>query len=85
MDKFKRANDYFHAWIKSNGRFDLNDLADRAGVSAELDHIRKDVLALLEDETCVAESYEIFCEEKAVQEKPFVTDYLLELTKRYFG
>lgn len=85
MEKFKKANGYLHAWIKSNGRFDLNDLADRAGVSAELEFVRNDVLALLEDETCISEGYEIFCDEQAIKEKPFITDYLLELTKRYFS
>jgi hypothetical protein len=44
MEKIEKATSYLEAWIASNGRFDLEDAADRAGVLDELDFVRKDLL-----------------------------------------
>ena len=85
MDKFEKANGYLAAWIRSNGRFDLNDLADRAGVRKELDYIRNDLLEMLDDREIMAEAYEIYHDQQYVNKPGLISDWLKELTDRYFA
>jgi hypothetical protein len=84
MERFQKATDYLAAWIRTGGRFDLNDLCDRTGCTKELEFLRNDLLELLADKTITAEAYEIYSRENAPKE-PLCSDWLKELTERYFG
>jgi hypothetical protein len=70
-------------WIRSNGRFDLNDVADRAGVLPELEFLKKEYCELLYDDLNNAE-LEVFFD--AQQEKAAVKkgSWFRELLDRWF-
>lgn len=88
MEKFLKACGYVRAYIASNGRFDLLDVADRAGLAAEVEFVKKELLALLDDEINNIELYEFFAEEQlgAEQAKPMpgLIAWAKALTNRYF-
>ena len=84
--KLKTAQGYIRAWIANGGRFDLNDVADRMGVTLELNFVRDALLEILDDEELFDIDFERFLEEKASKEKKFpCSDWLKELTDRYFS
>lgn len=85
--KVKQAAGYLAAWIRTSGRFDLKDLADRAGVADELEFVAADVLELLDDQDYLFDLQDLYTNSKVQEEKkvPFITEYLRELTGRYFG
>lgn len=84
MEKFQKATNYLAAWIRSGGRFDLDDVCDRTGCIKELEYLRNDVLELLGDQAITDEAYENYNYENAPKE-PLCSDWLRELTNRYFG
>jgi hypothetical protein len=83
--KINKAAGYLAAYIRSNGRFDLGDLADRAGVSDELAFVTSDLLEVLEDDIYLLDLEEAYQEAKQEQKAGPVSDWLKELTDRYFG
>ena len=84
MEKFQKATDYMAAWIRTGGRFDLDELCDRTGCTKELEFVRSDLLELLGDQSYTEDAYEIYREETAPVQ-PLCSDWLGELTQRYFG
>lgn len=89
MEKFLKACGYVRAYIASNGRFDLLDVADRAGLAEEVAFVKKELLALLDDEINNIELYEFFCDEQYREQqpelKPGLAGWVQGLTSRYFG
>lgn len=89
MEKFLKAAGFVRAYIASNGRFDLLDVADRAGLAPEVEFIKKELLALLDDEMNNVELYEFFCDEQYREQqpelKPGLGGWVQALTGRYFG
>lgn len=85
--KIKKAAGYLAAYVRSNGRFDLRDLADRAGVSEELAFVTEDLLDLLEDEDYLHDLSDVYEQAKLDAERsaPLISPWLKELTERYFG
>ena len=85
--KIERAAGYLAAYIRTNGRFDLQDVADRAGVGKELEFLTQDVLQLLEDKDYLFELEDMRLRQEAreVAKAPLVSDWLKELTSRYFS
>lgn len=65
--KLHQAAHYLAEWIDSNGRFDLMDVADRAGVLSELEFLKKEYYELLYDDENNSELEEFFC---AQQKEP---------------
>lgn len=59
--KLHQAAHYLAEWIDSNGRFDLMDVADRAGVLSELEFLKKECYELLYDDENNSELEEFFC------------------------
>ncbi len=58
--KIHQAAHYLAEWIRSNGRFDLMDVADRAGVLPELEFMKKEYYELLYDDRNNFELEEFF-------------------------
>lgn len=58
--RLQQAAHYLAEWIKSNGRFDLMDVADRAGVLPELEFLKKEYYELLYDDLNNCELEEFF-------------------------
>ena len=58
--KLHQAAHYLAEWIKSNGRFDLLDVADRAGVLPELEFLKREYYELLYDDLNNFELEEFF-------------------------
>lgn len=58
--KLHQAAHYLAEWIKSNGRFDLADVADRAGVLPQLEFLKKECYELLYDDLNNFELEEFF-------------------------
>ena len=83
--KINKAAGYLAAYIRSNGRFDLKDLADRAGVSDELAFVTNDLLEVLEDDIYLLDLEEAYEEAQPEKKAGPVSDWLKELTDRYFG
>lgn len=83
MEKFIKAAGFLRSYIASNGRFDLLDVADRAGLSAEVEFIKQELLALLDDELNTIELYEIYSDELlAAKKEP--KSWVEALTSRWF-
>ena len=87
ISKTERAAGYLAAYIRTNGRFDLQDVADRAGVGKELAFVAQDILELLEDKAYLFDLEDLYLQEEAQEaaKLPLVSDWLKELTGRYFG
>lgn len=88
MQKFLKACGFVRAYIASNGRFDLLDVADRAGLAEEVAFVKKELLALLDDEVNNIELYEFFVDEQNLakdQLKPGLAGWVKALTGRYFA
>lgn len=85
--KTERAAGYLAAYIRTNGRFDLQDVADRAGVGKELEFLTQDILELLEDKDYLFELEDMRLHREAQEgsKAHLVSDWLKELTSRYFG
>ena len=85
--KTERAAGYLAAYIRTNGRFDLQDVADRAGVGKELAFLTQDILELLEDKDYLFDLEDLYQHQEAKEavKLPLVSDWLKELTDRYFG
>lgn len=86
ISKTERAAGYLAAYIRTNGRFDLQDVADRAGVGKELAFVTQDILELLEDKGYLFDLEDLYLEQEAKEtvKLPLVSDWLKELTNRYF-
>jgi len=83
MEKFLKAAGFVRSYIASNGRFDLLDVADRAGLASEVEFIKQELLALLDDELNTVELYEVYSDELlAVKEEP--KSWVEALTSRWF-
>lgn len=82
MEKFLKAAGFLRSYIASNGRFDLMDIADRAGLSEEVDFLKQELVALLDDELNTVELYEVYCDEKLEQKAP--KSWVEALTSRWF-
>lgn len=82
MEKFLKAAGFLRSYIASNGRFDLMDIADRAGLSEEVDFLKQELLALLDDELNTVELYEVYCDENLEQKAP--KSWIEALTSRWF-
>lgn len=65
--RLHQAAHYLAEWINSNGRFDLLDVADRAGVLAELEFLKTEYYELLYDDLNNFELEEFF---NAQQQEP---------------
>ena len=87
ISKTERAAGYLAAYIRTSGRFDLQDVADRAGVGKELEFLTQDILELLEDKDYLfdLEDMRLHQEAREAAKPPLVSDWLKELTSRYFG
>lgn len=78
--KLHKAAHYLAEWINSNGRFDLIDVADRAGVLPQLEFLKTEVFELLYDDENNFELEEFF---EAQQEKEDTT-WFRQLLNRWF-
>ena len=87
ISKTERAAGYLAAYIRTNGRFNLQDVADRAGVGKELKFLTQDILELLEDKDYLFELEDMRLRQEAREaaKAPLVSDWLKELTSRYFS
>lgn len=64
-DNMIRASHFLGEWINSAGRFDLNDVADRAGVLPEVEFLKDEIYELLYDDLNAIELAEVFEERRA--------------------
>jgi hypothetical protein len=84
--KLQLAQGYLRAWIANRGGFDLDDVADRQKCTAELKFVRNALFEILEDEQLFEVDYEIYLEEQKTDKSGnLISDWLKELTDRYFG
>ena len=81
-DKMLSAQEYMKAWIACCGRFDLEDVCDRAGVLRELVFVRQALLEQLDDPGMFELEYDMYSEARS---RETCSDWLKELTERYFS